>query len=169
MISITVPIEELPTSGNLGINWSDGFVKKTSRYDTVHIALRLRHVNDHDKFLPLEELLSTLCYELAHYWYEEHTVEFHRKWKSLMGEVEENMGNKFKIPHNNPSGLETDAKTLRWLQWEKKRAWKNGVKKQRKACPKSMIATWKWKKWYWSYEKLPCASEIQGGTLLLLE
>jgi hypothetical protein len=111
-------IGELDPMGKiLRVNTEDGFDTEVSRYKTIVIGLRLRYKEAPDRFLPLEELLGTPCHELAHCWYGDHTTNFHRKWKALMGELEEGMGNRLRIPQDNPGGHEDYAKILRRLQW----------------------------------------------------
>ena len=138
----------------LGVNTDAGFDTKTCRYKTIVIGLRLRYVQDVDRFLPLEELLGTLCHELAHCWYGDHNTNFFRKWKALIDELEEDMGNRIRIPLYNLGGRSDYAKILRLLQWEVKEVSTKEPTTRSKPNRQSMDAAWKWEKWYWDYTKM---------------
>jgi hypothetical protein len=148
-----------PEGRNLGLNEYNGCMDDYSRYDTHAISLCLRNRVDPAKFLPLEELLSTLCHELAHIWEDDHGDYFHGQWKAIMEEVEEDLGGKIKIRRDNPRGLREYARKLRWLQWADKKVATNGVKKRRRTSSRSIKAAWKWESTYWNFEELPPAEE----------
>jgi hypothetical protein len=71
-----------------------------------------------------------------------------------MDELEEDMGNRLRIPQDKPGGHEDYAKILRRLQWKGNKASTKEITKGRKANQQSMNAVLKWEKRYWGYDQL---------------
>jgi hypothetical protein len=64
------------------------YVKKMHR---IQIQIRLRPHDKPTEFMPLGELLSTLCHELAHCWHVVHDLSFYLKYKQLLEELDEDL------------------------------------------------------------------------------
>ena len=76
---VQVLTEFLPTESNLlGLNINRGY----------KICLRLRYHNNPDLFLPLEQVVDTMCHELSHIVWGPHDENFHRLWEELRDEWE---------------------------------------------------------------------------------
>lgn len=73
-------MEFLPKSNNLlGVNVGHG----------LKICLRLRSHQDHDSFLPLEDVLRTMLHELCHNIHGPHNAAFHKLLDELTNELED--------------------------------------------------------------------------------
>ncbi|CAM1504362.1 Fc.00g019530.m01.CDS01 [Cosmosporella sp. VM-42] len=53
------------------------------------IQLRLRCSSDENSFLPFEDIMDTMCHELAHMNHDHHTSKFNRLWEELNHECEQ--------------------------------------------------------------------------------
>jgi hypothetical protein len=73
------------------------------------IRIKLRHNADHSKFKPLNELLGTMCHELAHCKSITHDITFWVNCKLIIDWVELSLGRRIIIPRQEPE--------LRQLQW----------------------------------------------------
>lgn len=76
---VQVLAEFLPPEQNLlGLNINKGY----------KICIRLRYHNNHDLFLPIEEVIDTMLHELSHIIWGPHDSNFHRLWDELRDEYE---------------------------------------------------------------------------------
>jgi hypothetical protein len=73
---------------------SGGDVAEVSRQNKgTLIEIRVRPQDNRDTFLPLYELLNTRYHELAYCSFSSRKDSFFRDWKSIMEEVDEDLGN----------------------------------------------------------------------------
>jgi hypothetical protein len=113
-----------------------------------YIEIRLRPHDNHSVFLPLSDILRTMCHELAHCWYTNHTVAFLRECKSVMEEVDEDLGSTLEFRHlaeecpykDIMDDLETDTK-LRMTARSRAWAGRRGI-----GDPRAMLAAKLWQK-----------------------
>jgi len=125
------------------------------RRDTMEVSIKLRHRGDPAVFLPLDRILSSVLHELAHCWCGDHGLQFLRKWRDLIDEVQIDLGGKIRIPY----GASVYEAQLRWLSWEDDTASKE---KTHDSCPRAIQAArnWETKHWGFKYIRMDFKDEI---------
>jgi hypothetical protein len=118
-IDLPIVLEEFfPQNPNLLGIYQEENDPTTGAFDFSTIFLRLRSPHDWTTFMPLGEILCTLCHELAHSWYLNHSDLFYFKWKDLMQELNEDLEGMLIID----PGPGRDAEILQGLEYDSRLA-----------------------------------------------
>ncbi|KAF8469532.1 WLM domain-containing protein [Kalaharituber pfeilii] len=97
--------QEVATSGGVLLGYNHGF--------GALIALRLRHANNRDQFLPIDQIVQTMLHELTHNVYWDHNDDFHKLLNKLQWEYEQlhasGTGNRFEHKSKTSSGYNAEG------------------------------------------------------------
>jgi len=111
---------------------------------TIEIQLLLRSPVNKTEFLPLDLLLANLCHELGHCWHCKHDLKFYRKCRSVVQEVEHDLGYQLRIrPY---IGFMRDAGPLMLLEFGDDAAPKALKHTRGRSCRTAIHAANKWQR-----------------------